>query len=67
MMEKKPSEQAKKPSKFNKVLINLPHDEFQALRKLCYERNLKHGPFIREMLAERLRQESYLKKEARKP
>lgn len=64
-MEKRASEQTKKTAGNKVVLLSLPPDEYQALRHYCFDNELKFAPFIRQILAERLRKESYLKKEAK--
>ncbi len=48
---------------FKSVMFYLLGDEYQALRKYCFEKELKHSPFIRELVTRELRKEGYLKKE----
>lgn len=50
---------------FTGVMVHFTREEYEALRKYCFEERLKHSPFIRELVADKLRKEGYLKKESK--
>lgn len=62
---------ARKPRKqmtdygFKGVMVHFTEDEYEALRKYCFEKRLKHSPFIRDLVTDKLRKESFLKKETK--
>ena len=50
---------------FKPVLLYLPQEQFEALRHYCFDKRLKFTPVIRDLLADKLRKEGYLKKESK--
>lgn len=66
MVEKKKETQSKRMEKygFKGVMLYLREEEYEALRRYCYEKRLKHSPVIRGALATLLKKESYLAKDA---
>jgi len=47
---------------FKGILVYILEDEYEALREHCFKDRLKHSPFVRQLIIEKLRKEGSLKK-----
>lgn len=63
-MKKKPvGRPQKETTRFNKpLIIYLDDSTFEGLRQYCFDNRLKYGTWIRGLVFDRLRAESYLPK-----
>jgi hypothetical protein len=46
---------------FKTISVYLRPEEYQALRKYCFDREIKHSTFIKKLILERLGKEKYYK------
>jgi len=46
---------------FKTISVYLRPQEYQALRKYCFDREIKHSTFIKELILEKLGKEKYYK------
>ena len=46
---------------YRTVSVYLLPEEFQALRKYCFDKELRHSSFVKELILEKLRKEKYWK------
>jgi hypothetical protein len=44
---------------FKTISVYLRPEEYQALRKYCFDKELKHSSFIKDLLLEKLKKENY--------
>ena len=64
-------EQHYKPKKrmedygYKGIMFYLLENEYEALRKYCFDNRLKHSPFIRNQVVDKLKKEGYLRKDAK--
>ncbi|MGE5444758.1 MAG: hypothetical protein ACM3SR_09170 [Ignavibacteriales bacterium] len=65
------AEKTSKPKKrmedygYKPIMFYLKEEEFEALREYCFHNRLKHSPFIRSLIVDKLKKEGYFKKEAK--
>lgn len=50
---------------YKAISLYLTPEEYQALRKICFDREITHSGFLRELLNKELKKEGYLKKESK--
>jgi hypothetical protein len=46
---------------FKGLMLYLKINEYEALREFCFRNRLKHSPFIRDLVVERLKKEGFIK------
>ena len=46
---------------YKTVSVYLLPEEYQALRKYCFDKEIKHSSFIKELILEKLKREKYYK------
>lgn len=51
---------------FKTIAFYMKEEEYEAMRKYCFDERLKHSVFIRGLVTGKLRKEGYLKKEEKK-
>ena len=52
-------EKGKKKSKDVLVSVYMHLDEYQAMRKYCFDKEKKHSTLLKELLIEKLKKEKY--------
>lgn len=63
-MDKKPKK-AMKDYGFRLVGFYLKEEEYEALRKYCFDTRISHSQFVSGLVTDKLRREEYLKNEAK--
>ena len=58
-MEKKKSKKRMEDYGYRGILVYVKEEEYEALREFCFKNRIKHSPFVRSLIIEKLKNTSY--------
>jgi hypothetical protein len=61
-VEKKKSKKRMEDYGYKGILVYVKEEEYEALREYCFKNRIKHSPFVRSLIIEKLKKEGMIKK-----